>query len=660
MTTTIDRNAPGLTDTSRSPHARLRSVGFTDCRWTPGTFWGDRVAQCRDVMVPTMRALLTDGEHRVKFLGNFLVAAGLEEGRHRGPKWNDGDFYKFVEAAAAVQAVAPHDELAAAIDHFVDLFEKTQEDDGYIHTDIQIRQRAGEVVPRYDNPMDFEMYNMGHLITAALVHHRATGKENFLALAYKAADFLDREFASPTVKQARHGICPAHLMALVELYRHTEERKYLDLAVRLLEMRDLVEKGDDDNQDRQKFRDQRVAHGHGVRATYLYAGAADIFLENGDESLMPTLTGVWDDMVSRKLYITGGVGALFDGASPDGIEAQQLITRVHQAFGRDYQFPHSTAHNETCAAIGSVMWCWRMLQITGEAKYADLLEETLYNSVLAGISLDGTAFFYTNTLRQLNPMPVELRWFRERRPYLSCFCCPPNVVRMIAESANYAYLVDDAGVSVVLYGANTLDTTLPDGTRVAINQSSAYPWDGAIRMTIDADGAFAVRLRIPAWASDATVRVNGTDVDATVTPGAFATINRTWSAGDTIELTLPMPATLVEGHPYIEETRNHVAVTRGPIVYCVEEADLPEGTRVLDVHLAASTPLVPGRADALGIVGVMAKARVYPTDDRRPGLYRAFKPDAGRSIDVRLVPYFAWGNRGHGEMSVWMPLARGV
>ncbi len=650
-------SAPGLPDTRRSPHAKLRSVGLHDVKWTSG-FWADRVKLCRATMVPTMRALLTEGEHGVKFLGNFRVAAGLDMGRHRGPRWNDGDFYKWFESAAAIYAQVPDPTLDAAMDELIYLFARTQEPDGYIHTDIQIRQKAGEVVTRYDNPMDFEMYNMGHLITAAIVHHRATGKTNFLALALKAADYLDREFAAPTVRQARHGICPAHLMALTELYRVTNERKYLDLAVRLLNMRDLVEKGDDDNQDRVKFRDQRVAHGHGVRATYLYAGAADIYLETGDTTLMPTLTGVWNDLVNRKLYITGGCGALFDGASPDGIAEQGLITRVHQAFGRDYQLPHSTAHNETCAAIGNLLWNWRMLQITGDMKYADLVETTLYNSVLAGISLDGTSFFYTNTLRQLNPMPVPLRWPRERQKYMSCFCCPPNVLRTIAEVQNYAYLVDDAGITVILYGSNTLETTLANGARVKLTQRTNYPWDGDVSIVIDVDKPtrFALNLRVPQWADGASISVNGGPASSGHFPGR--TLDFEWQPGDRVTLSLLMRTRVLAANPYVEEARNHVAVMRGPIVYCLEEADLPAETKLLDVHVDWSLCLAEPRATDLGdIVALTAKGLVYPTDNR-DGLYHEYVRLEPREIEMALIPYFAWGNRGCGEMSVWLPLSR--
>ena len=476
------------------------------------------------------------------------------------------------------------------MDQIIDVIAKAQESDGYIHTDITIRQRAGEKVSRFGNPMDFEMYNMGHLILAACVHHRATGKSNLLNLARKAADFLCKEFASPTVDQARHGICPVHLTGLVELFRTTRDRRYLELSIKLLNMRDLVVKGDDDNQDRIPFRQQRQAIGHAVRATYLYTGSAapPFSLETGDESLIAPLQSIWQDLVSRKLYITGGCGALFDGASPDGAEDQAQITRVHQAFGRDYQLPHSTAHNETCAAIGNLLWNWRMLQITGESRFADIIELSLYNSVLAGMSLDGTRFFYTNTLRQLNPMPVLLRWPRERQAFMTCFCCPPNVARTVAEVGQYAYARSSTGIAVLLYGGSRLETTLCDGsTDHPCFRKPNYPWDACrVKITIEQcpTSAFAISLRIPQWARGSTVRINQASA-ASPLPGAMFDLHRQWSRGDVVELDMPMPPRLVEANPLVEEARNQIAVARGPLVYCLESTDLPDGVRISDVFL---------------------------------------------------------------------------
>ena len=641
-----------MTKLHASPFTKIHSLPLAAARWTSG-FWADRFANCRDVMIPTMQRLMTDTE-RHRWIGNFEVANGTVEGRHRGPKWNDGDFYKWLEAAAATLAFKPDEKLEADIDALVALLAKTQTPDGYIHTDVQIAQRSAPDVRRFGNPMDFEMYNHGHLISAAVVHHAATGKENLLALARRAADCLAKEFQSPTPQQARHGICPSHLMALIDLARATGDTKYRDLATKLLDMRDLVTKGDDDNQDRVPLRQQSTAHGHAVRATYLYAGAADVYAATGDATLLDPLQKIWRDLVSRKLYITGGCGALFDGASPDGSADQANITRVHQAFGRDFQLPQSTAHNETCAAIGNVLWNWRMFHITGEARFCDVIENALLNSVLAGVSLDGTAYFYTNTLRQLEPMPVDLRWPRHRQKTIGCFCCPPNVVRTLAQSSTYAYATSDRGVHVVLFGGSTLAA---DGWK--LTQTTDYPWDGRVRITVDAAprSESSIYLRIPAWAHGATVRVNGEQADA---PAGFHESRRTWKSGDTIDLDLPMPVRLVEAHPLVEEARNHVAVMRGPIVYCVEGVDLPAGVRVLDVLLPRDPQLQPRRMRELGGVvalegrGVAVAPRHW--DDQ---LYRDFDPRAaeGKAFHLVLIPYFAWDNRGASEMSVWLPLA---
>jgi DUF1680 family protein len=641
-----------------SPFAKVRPIALTDTRWTRG-FWADRFNTCVNSMVPAMGKLMTDTE-RPRFVGNFEVACGMVDGRHRGPRWDDGDFYKWLESAAAVLGHTKDAKLDAQLDGLIELIGKTQAPDGYIHTDIQIRQRAGEAVPRYDNPMDFEMYNMGHLITAACVHQRATGKSNLMKLALKAADFLDETFKNPRPEQARHGICPAHLMALVELYRMTGTKKYLGLAVRLLSMRDMVKDGDDDNQDRIPFRQQTTAHGHGVRSTYLYAGATDIYAETGDESLKRPLDLIWQDLVQHKLYITGGCGALYDGASPDGAINQTGIRRVHQSFGRDYQLPQSTSHNETCAAIGNLLWNWRMFLVTGESRFIDIIESTLYNSVLAGISLDGTAFFYTNTLRQLNPMPVELRWPRSRTKFMSCWCCPPNVVRTIAEVGGYAYAVASDKVYVLLYGGSELTTKLDDGTKIKLKQETEYPWDGKVRLNVDAPNkSLSIMLRIPEWAHGASVSVKGKP-QASPTPGNFCEINRTWNSGDTIELNLPMPARLIEANPYVEEARNHIAVMRGPIVYCLESVDLPSDLRVLDVQIPSAAKFEPCRDPKIldGAVTLRGKARATPSGDWAGKLYRDFSPAPSRDVQITLVPYFAWDNRGTSEMSVWLPLAR--
>src|SRR5262245_34999388 len=386
--------ARGITDTSASPHVVMRSVGLGRVKWTTG-FWADRFETCRASMLPTMSRIMEGTEHS-QFLQNFRIAAGLAGGRHRGPPWNDGDFYKWLEAAAAAYAVTRDPALDRRMDDAIAVIAKAQRADGYLHTPVLIANRNGDAAEPFHDRLNFEMYNFGHLFTAACVHHRATGKRTLLDVAVKAADFLCRTFESPTPELARNAVCPSHYMGTVELYRTTGDRKYLALAVKFLDLRDVATDGTDDNQDRVPFRKQTEAVGHAVRANYLYAGAADVYAETGDETLLEPLKKIWANVVTRKMYLTGACGALYDGASPDGSKDQKQIARVHQAYGRDYQLPNSTAHNETCAAIGNALWNWRMLQVTGEAKYADVLEVTLLNAVLAGVSLDGRRFFYTN------------------------------------------------------------------------------------------------------------------------------------------------------------------------------------------------------------------------------------------------------------------------
>lgn len=614
---------------------------------------------CHQQMVPLMKRHMCETE-RVKFTGNFEVAAGLVKGRHRGPRWNDGDFYKWLEGTTAIAGISGDRSLIEEVESLAQLIASAQREDGYIHTDIQIRQKAGEQVTEFDNPMDFEMYNMGHLMTLGVVHRRASGSDRLLKMAIRAAEFLDRAFAHPQPHQARHGICPSHLMGLIELYRETRNTRYRDLASRLLEMRNLVEKGDDDNQDRIPFRDHTTAHGHAVRATYLYAGMADIYAETGDESLLKPLQAVWEDLVSRKLYLTGGCGALFDGASPDGSADQLNITRVHQAFGRSYQLPQSTAHNETCAAIGNLLWNWRMLQITAEPRYADIIELTLYNSVLTGVSLDGSSYTYTNTLRKLDPMPVSLRWSADRQKSISCFCCPPNVVRTIAESSHYAYLRSGQGVCVILYGTNQAHFTFQD-IPVTLHQESDYPWDGQIRLKIDSirPVRFSLMLRIPGWCDQASISINGQKQSIECVSGTFAALDREWKPADEIELNLTMPPLLIEAHPYIEEARHHAAVRRGPIVYCLESCDLPKTVRLNDVFIHARQPMSVGTPDdsLLGSRPIETLGWVRDsTPWQKDRLYRPLNAQGLNPVPLRFVPYFTWGNRQPGEMSVWIPV----
>jgi uncharacterized protein len=642
-----------------SPHAKVHPVGLADAKWTTG-FWAERFETCRAATVPAMGDVMEDTE-RSQFLHNFRIAGGLAEGKHRGPPWNDGDLYKWLEAASAVYAVAKDPALDKRMDDAIAVIAKAQRADGYVHTSVLIANRNGDSAAKpFQDRLNFEMYNFGHLFTAAAVHHRATGKKTLLAVAVKAADFLAVYFQSPTPELAKNAVCPSHYMGVIDLYRATGDPNHLALACKLFAMRDLVRDGTDDNQDRIPFRKQRAAVGHAVRATYLYAGAADLYAETGDKTLLPPLEAIWEDVTKKKLYVTGGCGALYDGASPDGSKDQSQIGRTHQSFGRDYQLPNATAHNETCAAVGFVLWNERMLAVTGEPKYADAVELALYNAVLAGVSLDGTKFFYTNTLRQLDRMPVPLRWSRSREAWISCYCCPPNVARTIARVNGTAYGRSAGTLWVHLYGGSTLDTTLPNGGRVKLNQTTTYPWDGTVTFAVEAvpKGEIGIRFRVPAWAERATLAVNKEPWPVRPVAGRYAEVRRVWAAGDTVELVLPLKVRLLESHPLIEETRNHVAVRRGPVVYCLESPDLPKGAAVLDVAIPRDITLKPvADPKVLGgatlLEGTAARSGDRPWDRE---LYRELGPDPTRPLPIRLVPYYAWGNRGPSEMSVWLPL----
>ncbi len=655
--TTFAALAP-LADTSRSPHATLQPVALNEVRWTDG-FWAQRFESCRAQMLPAMWELMS-GTNRSHYLENFRIAAGLAEGRPRGAPFNDGDFYKLLEASCAALAVTRDRELEQRVEDAIAVIAKAQRTDGYLHTPVLIRARQGDTnAVAFRDRNNFEMYNLGHLMTAACVHHRVTGRTNFLAVARRAADFLDSTFRGASPDAARSSVCPAHYMGMVELHRATREPRYLALAEKFFALRSQITDGGDDNQDRIPFAQQTSAVGHAVRANYLYAGAADLFMETGDPALWRTLGAVWTNVVTRKLYLTGGCGALYDGASPDGSRDQKTITRTHQAYGRDFQLPNTTAHAETCANIGNVLWNWRMFLATGEARFVDVLELSLYNSVLSGVALDGTNYFYTNPLRVTEPLPVPLRWSRTRVPFVSSFCCPPNVVRTVAGAHGYAYAKSTNTIWVNLYGGSEFTTALAPGFAVKLAQETSYPWNGRVRLKVSPSRAaeFDLKLRIPGWTKSATIRVNDLPLAEAPKPGNYFTLRRVWQPGDVVDLDLPMPAVLVESNPLVEETLNQVAVKRGPVVYCLESADL-KGAKLLGVSLPANAELLPRFDQRLlgGVAVVDALLTARSQGDWNGQLFRELTPRPTKTVKAQFVPYFAWGNRGAGEMSVWLPL----
>ncbi len=650
-----------LVNTTSSPYVKLKNVNMGDVRLTSG-FWAERLKVCQDSMIPYMWNLYKDPEVAHAFR-NFEIAAGLKEGKHSGPPFHDGDFYKLIEALSAMYAITKDPKLDKYIDEVIPVIAKCQRADGYIHTPTMIEERnAKGKASEFKDRLHFETYNMGHLMTAACVHYRATGKTTLLNIAKKSTDYLYNFYKKSSPELARNAICPSHYMGVVEMYRTTRDPRYLELSKSLIDIRGLVENGTDDNQDRIPFRKQTKAMGHAVRANYLYAGVADVYAETGDTSLLKRLDLMWDDVTQHKMYITGACGALYDGVSPDGTSYEPTdVQKIHQAYGRDYQLPNFTAHGETCANIGNMLWNWRMLTMSGEAKYADIAELTLYNSILSGISLNGTKFLYTNPLSYSDDLPFQQRWSKDRVGYIALSnCCPPNVVRTIAEVNNYLYSVSDKGLWFNLYGGSKLSTKLKDGSLVKLTQETAYPWDGNIRVSFESapSKAFSVMMRIPGWCKGATLKINGKEQQEELTAGTYATITRKWKKGDNIELILPMNATLVESNPLVEETRNQVAVKRGPVVYCLEAKDLPQNVNIFDVAIPSNAAFTHKEitVSSSNLVALEGEGILTGKKNWSNQLYREISQDKPESVKIRLVPYYAWGNRGHTDMEVWIPV----
>lgn len=650
----------GLVNTAKSPNARLQSIDFGDVTWTSG-FWADRFSVCRSSMVPTLWKNYTDANLSHSFK-NFEIAAGLDNGAFKGPSFHDGDFYKTLEAVASMYASTKDKKLDELMDHAIEVIGKAQKPDGYIYTKAIIQQKKTGEQKMFDDKLSFEAYNFGHLMTAACVHYRVTGKTSLLNIAKKATDFLIEFYNNASPEQARNAICPSHYMGIIEMYRTTSEPKYLALAKRLINIRGLSE-GTDDNSDRVPFRQMKKVVGHAVRANYLFAGAADIFAETGDSTLLSTLDLMWDDVINHKMYITGGCGALYDGVSPEGTSYKpDTVQKVHQSYGKSYQLPNHSAHNETCANIGNLLWNWRMLQITGEAKYADVMELALYNSILSGISLDGDKFFYTNPLSASDDYPYQLRWMGGRQKYISkSNCCPPNTVRTIAQINTYAYSVSDKGLWLNLYGANTLSTSLKDGSKISLVQTTNYPWDGNISIELKevAKNPFSVFVRIPEWSKGAIIKINGKLFAGKIETGSYVELNRKWSASDKIEIVLPMTVKMIEANPLAEEIRNQVAVKRGPIVYCLESVDNAN----VKLNTLSISPKSKWKTSSMTIenspiTALDGEAKIVDASTWSNKLYREVSEQTPVSTKVRLIPYYAWSNRGHSEMEVWIPISR--
>lgn len=616
---------PVIPDTSRSRYACLRPVPLTQIA-LDDDFWSPRLQINREVTLPTQYHYL----EQTGRIDNFRRAAGKKAGPFCGYFFNDSDVYKWVEAVAWTLATRPEPVLEPMIDTVIAEIAAAQQPDGYLNTYFTF-ERAAE---RWSNLRDMhELYCAGHLIQAAIAHYRSTASDRLLNVARRLANHICEVLGN------RPGACghPEIEMALVELMRVTANAKYLEQAQRFLDARGhgLIG-GSVYHLDHQPFCQLEQLAGHAVRALYLCAGATDIYAETGRPDLRATLERLWRVMTDGQMYLTGGVGARHEGES----------------CGAAYELPNARAYAETCAAIGNVLWNWRMLALDGDARYADVMELALYNGVLAGVSLDGRAYFYEN--------PLASDGTQRRQPWFDCACCPPNIARLLASLPGYFYSVSDQGAWVHLYAAGTASFDLPDGRLMRLRSHTRYPWDGEVTIEMGGQGPLGLFLRIPAWCEEgASLEINGKSFAGELVPGAYVRVQRNWHSGDYIRLVLPMPVCRVQCHPYVGENVGRIALMRGPLVYCVEQIDYPT-VDVRDLVVAPDDVLSPEFAPALlgGIVILRGQARSAPPGDGWAGrLYRTALPSSrqpGQSVELTAIPYYAWANRAPGSMQVWL------
>lgn len=633
----------------------MRPVPFTAVRLSAG-FWAERIETNRTRTIP----VALDRCEQSGRLRNFERAAAVLRGEPPddrsapGYPFDDTDIYKVLEGAAYALAVQPDAELEARLDEIVRIVASAQEADGYLYTTRTINPAsphgwAGTERWQLETHLSHELYNVGHLIESAVAHHEATGKRGLLDVAVRAARLLTSTFGS-----GKRSIWPGHQiaeMALVRLYRLTGDRTLLELASYFLEERGPDGKpgsGDENNQSHARVVDQTEAVGHAVRATYMYAGMADVAAEQDAAAHVAALRRIWHDVVAHKLYVTGGIGA----------------RPIGEAFGVAYELPNLTAYNETCAAIGLVYFCHRMFLLHGEVEAIDVLERALFNGLLAGVGLDGESFFYPN--------PLESFGEYARSPWFGCACCPGNVARFMASVPGYLCARRGDAVFVNLYAAGRIAIELGDeqgADRAVLVVGTDYPWDGLVRIELGelaAPRELDLRLRIPGWARGEVVpsdlyrfidepasgdaalalSVNGAGVALDIVAG-YARLRRQWRQGDVVELRLPMRIRRIAAHPNVEADRGRVALQRGPLVYAVEGWD-QEGGEALNLVVADAAPLEAAfEADLLGGMVAIRGPAVALSRSASGELVE-------RQTAFTAIPYFAWANRGRSEMQVWL------
>lgn len=619
--------------TTNSSHARWRTLPVGKVALTGG-FWFHKQAINRQVSLRHGYRMLEQSGN----LDNLRLAAGSTEATYRGPVFMDSDIYKWLEAASLDLANVPDPELEALVDEVIALVGAAQQPDGYINSYYQVHKPDA----RWTNlDHDHELYCAGHLFEAAVAHHRATGTTHLLDIACRFADCIDGVFGPGK----RDGV-PGHPeieLALVELYRETSEQRYLDLALFFIDergqnrLRGYGRWGAEYHQDHVPVRQASEVTGHAVRQLYLTSGVTDAYLETGEQALLDAQLRLWHDATARKMHLIGGYGARHTG----------------EAFGEAYELPSDQCYCETCAAIAGMMWNWRMLLATGDPRYADVLERSLYNGFLSGVSLDGQRYFYVN--------PLLSRGGISRPEWYGCACCPPNVMRQIALVGHYMATSDAEGVQLHQYASATLETTIGDGRRVVLKTETRYPWEGRVSITIaETDGAsWQLSLRMPGWCTRAAILFNGTVIGESAAGGIYIDLDRAWQPGDVIEVDLAMPPRLTTPHPRVDATRGSLAIERGPLVYCLEEEDQAASVDLLDARIAPDAILTDVWRDDLldGVVTVEAQGRVADVSEWDNALYRPAIPpdDPVRPVKLTAVPYFAWANRNPGTMRVWIP-----
>ena len=620
----------------------INPVPFTSVKVTDN-FWGQRLKASREVTIPLAFSKCEETGRYENFVKAAHPSDTITVG---GLSFDDTDVYKTIEGASYLLQTYPDPRLEAYIDSVLVIVAAAQEPDGYLYTSRTMNPKhphewAGSKRWESVEDLSHEFYNLGHLIEGAIAHYQATGKRNFLDIAIKYADCVCREIGDNPGQVQR---VPGHQiaeMALAKLYLVTGDKKYLDQAKYFLDKRGYTSRTDEYSQAHKPVIEQDEAVGHAVRAAYMYAGMADVAALTGDSAYIKAIDRIWDNIVGKKYYITGGIGATSNG----------------EAFGENYELPNMSAYCETCAAIGNVYVNHRLFLLHGDSKYYDVLERTLYNGLISGVALDGGSFFYPN--------PLESMGQHQRQPWFGCACCPSNIARFIPSLPGYIYAVKGDDVYVNLYLSNTADLDVKN-KEVVLSQSSNYPWDGNIKVTVDKNkaGEFALKLRIPGWVNNKpvpsdlysysdgkrlgySVMVNGKPADGKLTADGYYTIERKWKKGDEVSLHLDMEPRIVKANNKVEADRGRVAVERGPIVYCAEWPD--NNFDVLSIFVNQKPQFeVSDHPELLeGIVELTTDGQVLGYDEK------------GRLVadDVRLtmIPYYAWNHRGSGNMAVWLP-----